>query len=33
VEKIFRMIDSKRNATRYLHEPPVLVDKVPEAGT
>ncbi len=33
VEKIFRMIDSKRNATRYLHEPPVLVEKVREAGT
>jgi NAD+ synthase len=26
VERVYSMIDAKRNATRYLHEPPVLVE-------
>ena len=30
VERVYRDIDAKRNATRYLHTPPLLVDKVDE---
>lgn len=30
VERVYRDIDAKRNATRYLHTPPLLVDKVEE---
>ena len=30
VERVYRDIDAKRNATRYLHTPPLLVDKVNE---
>jgi len=30
VERVYRDIDAKRNATRYLHTPPVLVDEVDE---
>jgi NAD+ synthase len=30
VERVFRDIDAKRNATRYLHLPPQLVAEVPE---
>lgn len=30
VERIYHDIDAKRNATRYLHTPPLLVDKVDE---
>lgn len=30
VERVFRDIDAKRRATRYLHAEPVLVDPVPE---
>ena len=30
VERVYHDIDAKRNATRYLHAPPVLVDKVDE---
>jgi NAD+ synthase len=30
VERIYRDIDAKRNATRYLHTPSLLVDKVEE---
>ena len=30
VGRVFRDIDAKRNATRYLHTPPILVDKVDE---
>jgi NAD+ synthase len=30
VERVFRDIESKRRATAYLHEPPLLVEAVPE---
>lgn len=30
VERVYRDIDAKRNATHYLHTPPLLVDKVDE---
>ena len=30
VERVYHDIDAKRNATRYLHTPPLLVDKVDE---
>jgi NAD+ synthase len=30
VQSVWRDIESKRRATRYLHEPPLLVDPVPE---
>ena len=30
VERVYNMIDAKRNATRYLHRPPLLVEKVAE---
>lgn len=30
VERVYRDIDAKRNATRYLHAPPVLIDRVDE---
>ena len=30
VERVYRDIDSKRQATRYLHLPPLLVESVPE---
>jgi NAD+ synthase len=30
VEHVFRDIESKRRATRYLHLPPLLVQPVPE---
>ena len=30
VERVYHDIDAKRKATRYLHAPPVLVEKVPE---
>ena len=30
VERVYRDIDSKRKATRYLHTPPVLIDRVDE---
>lgn len=30
VERVYRDIDAKRNATRYLHTPPLLIDKVEE---
>ncbi|MFH1718753.1 MAG: NAD(+) synthase [Planctomycetota bacterium] len=30
VDRVYRDIDAKRNATRYLHTPPVLVEKVEE---
>ncbi len=30
VERVYRDIDAKRNATRYLHTPPLLVDEVDE---
>ena len=30
VERVYKDIDAKRNATRYLHTPPLLIDKVPE---
>jgi len=30
VERVYHDIDAKRNATRYLHAPPILVDKVDE---
>ena len=30
VERVYHDIDAKRNATRYLHTPPLLVDKVEE---
>lgn len=30
VERVYRDIESKRQATRYLHLPPLLVDSVPE---
>jgi NAD+ synthase len=30
IEKVFRMIDSKRRATRYLHAPPALIEPVAE---
>jgi NAD+ synthase len=30
VERVYRDIDAKRNATRYLHKPPLLVDTVDE---
>jgi NAD+ synthase len=32
VERVFRDIDAKRNATRYLHTPPVLIDRVDEVS-
>lgn len=30
VQRVYRDIDSKRNATIYLHKPPQLIEKVPE---
>ena len=33
VERVYRDIDAKRNATRYLHTPPLLVDKVEEISS
>ncbi len=30
VERVYRDIDAKRKATRYLHTPPVLIDRVDE---
>jgi NAD+ synthase len=33
VERVYRDIDAKRNATRYLHTPPLLVDKVDEISS
>lgn len=30
VERVFRDIEQKRRSTRYLHEPPVLVEEIPE---
>jgi len=32
VERVFRDIESKRRATRYLHLPPLLLEPVPEVG-
>jgi NAD+ synthase len=32
VERVFRDIESKRRATSYLHEPPLLVEPVPQVG-
>jgi NAD+ synthase len=32
VERVFRDIESKRRATAYLHEPPLLVSPVPQIG-
>lgn len=32
VERVFRDIEAKRRATSYLHEPPLLVQPVPEVG-
>lgn len=33
VERVYRDIDAKRNATRYLHTPPLLVDRVEEISS
>jgi len=33
VDRVYRDIDAKRNATRYLHTPPVLIDKVVEISS
>jgi NAD+ synthase len=30
VERVLKDIDQKRSTTKYLHLPPVLVEKVPE---
>jgi NAD+ synthase len=30
VERVFRDIEQKRRATRYLHAPPLLIESVPE---
>jgi NAD+ synthase len=30
VERVFKDIESKRRTTRYLHQPPVLIEKVVE---
>lgn len=30
VERVFKDIDAKRRATRYLHQRPLLIDDVPE---
>jgi NAD+ synthase len=32
VERVFRDIEAKRRTTRYLHQPPLLVDAVPEVA-
>jgi NAD+ synthase len=32
VERVYRDIEAKRAATRYLHLPPLLVEKVEEIG-
>jgi NAD+ synthase len=32
VERVFRDIEAKRRATTYLHEPPLLLEPVPELG-
>ena len=32
VERVFRDIEAKRRATSYLHEPPLLVQPIPEIG-
>jgi NAD+ synthase len=32
VERVYRDIDQKRRTTRYLHQPPLLVNPVPELG-
>lgn len=31
-EQVYRLIDSKRSATRYLHMPPILLDDPPESS-
>ncbi len=33
VERVYRDIDNKRKATRYLHCPPLLVEEIPEIDT
>jgi NAD+ synthase len=33
VARVYHLIDSTRNATRYLHLAPVLCEKVPEMGS
>jgi NAD+ synthase len=33
VDRVYRDIDAKRNATRYLHAPPMLIDKVEEISS
>jgi len=33
VDRVYRDIDAKRNATRYLHAPPLLIDKVEEISS
>ena len=33
VDRVYRDIDAKRNATRYLHTPPLLIDKVEEISS
>lgn len=33
VERVYHDIDSKRNATRYLHTPPLLVEPIPQVGS
>jgi len=33
VDRVYRDIDAKRNATRYLHTPPQLIDKVDEISS
>ena len=30
VERVYRDIDQKRRSTQYLHQPPVLIEDVPE---
>ena len=30
VERVYRDIEGKRKATKYLHAPPLLMDEVPE---
>ena len=33
VERVFRDIRGKRRTTRYLHEPPMLIQPVPGVGS
>jgi NAD+ synthase len=33
VARVFRDIEQKRRTTRYLHLPPLLVERVPEIDT